>query len=137
MDQLEWGACHGDFHGGNAHHTPSGQVTFFDFDCGGLGWRSYELAVFRWAIALNRQVEKLWEAYLTGYTQHRAIHPPDLAAVPVFVALRQIWLLGLQCGIAATYGTGFLTQLSFEKQVGFLKRWVTQHLDETQQEDIP
>ena len=32
---LEWGFCHGDLHGGNAHVTDDGTVTFFDFDSAG------------------------------------------------------------------------------------------------------
>ena len=78
MDELEWGACH--------------------------GWRAYDIAVFRWGRALNKQGEKLWEAFLEGYMQYRAIQPMDLAAVPLFVAMRQIWLLGMHTLNAADWG---------------------------------
>jgi Ser/Thr protein kinase RdoA (MazF antagonist) len=137
VGELEWGACHGDFHGGNAHITKDQQVTFFDFDCAGPGWRAYDLAVFRWARATHQQDEKLWEAYLAGYTQHRTIRSPDLAAVPLFVALRQIWLIGLHSLIAASFGYGFLDRRYFESHLHFLKKWVAEHIDGSEQEKTP
>jgi Ser/Thr protein kinase RdoA (MazF antagonist) len=132
MDKLEWGACHGDFHGGNAHLIQGQQIVFFDFDCGGPGWRAYDIAVFRWAQALHQQDEKLWEAFLAGYTEHRTIQPQDLAAVPLFVALRQIWLLGLHSLTAAYAGCAFLNKHYFENHVHFLKKWVAEHIDGTE-----
>ena len=49
-DELDYGFCHGDFHGLNAHKNNKG-ITFFDFDCCGFGWRAYDIAVFRWGPA--------------------------------------------------------------------------------------
>src|SRR5690242_4372577 len=59
LEQLDSGFCHGDLHGGNAHIDAQKQITFFDFDCGGPGWRAYDIAVFRWG-AWGRQIE-MWE----------------------------------------------------------------------------
>ncbi len=62
--ELDFGFCHGDCHGGNAHIAPDNTiVTFFDFDCGGPGWRAYDLAVFRWGCALRENAYR-WEAFL-------------------------------------------------------------------------
>lgn len=123
MGQLEWGACHGDFHGGNAHITQDQQVVFFDFDCGGPGWRAYDIAVFRWGMALNQQGEKLWESFLAGYMQQRPLQAIDLAAVPLFVLIRQIWFLGLHASNAPDWGYGFLNKYYFDSNIKFLKEW--------------
>jgi Ser/Thr protein kinase RdoA (MazF antagonist) len=127
VGDLEWAACHGDFHGGNAHITADQQVTFFDFDCCGSGWRAYDIAVYRWA----QEDDKLWEAFLEGYTQLRAIAPIDLAAIPLFVAIRQFWLVGLHASLAASYGDAYMNGRYFDRHVNFLKKWVAQHIDET------
>ncbi|GAH43757.1 unnamed protein product [marine sediment metagenome] len=57
MSILEKGFCHGDFHGMNANITDEGIITFYDFDCGGPGWRAYDVAVFRWALRRFQEKE--------------------------------------------------------------------------------
>ncbi len=37
---------HADLHEGNNHGTDDGQITCFDFDHSGDGWRAYNRAVF-------------------------------------------------------------------------------------------
>lgn len=124
--ELEWGVCHGDLHGGNAHTTEH-QVTFFDFDCCGPGWRAYDIAVFRWFVVFRRsgvyrhQDEKLWEAFLAGYMQHRTLNVVDMAAVPVFVAIRQIWLQGLHIAGAPDWGYSFLDDRYFDESMKTLR----------------
>ncbi len=127
--KLEWGVCHGDLHGGNAHTTEQ-QITFFDFDCCGPGWRAYDIAVFRWFIVFRRsgayqqQDEKLWEAFLAGYTQHRTLRAVDMAAVPVFVAIREIWLQGLHTSGAPDWGYSFLDDRYFDESMKTLRECV-------------
>lgn len=124
VSELECGACHGDFHGGNAHITNDGQVTFFDFDCCGPGWRAYDIAVFRWSRIFNQQDEKLWEAFLEGYTQQRTLQSVDLTAVPLFVAGRQIWLMGLHTSNASDWGYSFLDDRYFDESMNILRECV-------------
>ena len=41
-----WSVCWGDPHSGNAHFTADHQLTLFDFDQCGYGWRAFDLAKF-------------------------------------------------------------------------------------------
>ena len=90
-DELEYGFCHGDFQGGHAYLAPDDTFTFFDFDCCGLGYRAYDLAVFRWAARLSDKEDLWWEPYIEAYQQVRAAqaagpgsHPPvRLLPLPV------------------------------------------------------
>ncbi|MCJ7701767.1 MAG: phosphotransferase [Anaerolineales bacterium] len=66
-EALEQGFCHGDLQGYHANLGPDGRLTFFDFDCGGFGYRAYDLAVFLWCCRLQEAVEARWDAYLQGY----------------------------------------------------------------------
>src|SRR5207253_3151224 len=96
IEALEMGICHGDLHGGNACLGPDGRLTFFDFDCCGVGYRAYEVAVFRWAAEFfhpDQKGEARWGAFLRAYTARRTLAELDLAAVPLFVAARQFWLM--------------------------------------------
>lgn len=87
---LEWGYCHGDF-AGNAHWGPDGALRVFDFDCGGPGWRAYDLAICR----LYSDIGGLWEVFCAGYEEIRPIAVATLAAIPWFLVVRQLWRIGL------------------------------------------
>jgi Ser/Thr protein kinase RdoA (MazF antagonist) len=129
VEQLDSGFCHGDFHGGNAHIDAQKQITFFDFDCSGPGWRAYDIAVFRWG--RGRQVGT-WEAFLKGYTERRPLNDLDLAAVPWFVAARHIWLLGLHTANSQDWGSGWINDAYFDNGgaggLEFLREWDSEHL---------
>jgi Ser/Thr protein kinase RdoA (MazF antagonist) len=92
---LQAGFCHGDLHGGNAHRDQAQTQTFFNFDACGMGWRAYDIAVFRWSARLRRKEQERWEAFLRGYTEERSLRTLDIQAVPFFVAIRHVWLLGI------------------------------------------
>jgi Ser/Thr protein kinase RdoA (MazF antagonist) len=98
---LDWGVCHGDLHGNtNVAFTDDGKLTHYDFDICGYGWRAYDIAEFRLAREIHSrhnkdEVEILWEAFLNGYRDVRYISENDIKVVPIFVAIRQLWLFAL------------------------------------------
>jgi Ser/Thr protein kinase RdoA (MazF antagonist) len=70
----EWGVIGGDFHGGNHLIDSRGNINLFDFDLSGYGWRTYDIAVFKWALydicrraPRVRNRYRLWNAFLKGY----------------------------------------------------------------------
>jgi Ser/Thr protein kinase RdoA (MazF antagonist) len=111
MARMEVGFCHGDLHGGNACEK-DGSFTFYDFDCCGWGYRAYDLAVFPWAFTIRERatarIEAMGRAFLRGYTRRRELAAIDVDAVPVFVAIRQIWLMGLHISIGDRFGWGWI-----------------------------
>ena len=42
------------------------------------------------------QDDRLWQAFLGGYMTERPLSDADLAAIPYFVMLRELWHLGLE-----------------------------------------
>lgn len=127
---LEQGFCHGDLHWGNAHIQEDHTLTLFDFDCCGMGWRAYDLAVFRWAPRLRKKEAEQWPAFLQGYREARTIHEIDLQAVPYFVALRHVWLMGLHVGNRQDFGMGWMNDAYFDQAITFLREWDMEHLSE-------
>lgn len=127
--ELETGFCHGDLHGGNVH-LEGETLTAFDFDCCGPGWRAYDVAVFLWGCSLRsfKKGEHRWEQFLHGYTQRRRLPALDLAAVPLFVAIRHFWLLGLHTGNGQDWGFGWMDDGYFDRSLKFLRRWERRHL---------
>jgi Ser/Thr protein kinase RdoA (MazF antagonist) len=95
---LDWGFCHGDFRPANAFLDEERAAwTIFDFEGCGTGFRAYDLATFRfYLVGGGRYVnhEALWRAFLEGYAERRPLNRADLAAIPLFVALRPIRVFG-------------------------------------------
>jgi Ser/Thr protein kinase RdoA (MazF antagonist) len=65
-------------------------MTFFDFDCGGYGYRTYDLAVFLWCCRLEDAIAARWDSFLSGYRETRLIRDLDLLAIPLFVCMRYL-----------------------------------------------
>jgi Ser/Thr protein kinase RdoA (MazF antagonist) len=129
---LEIGFCHGDLHGQNACYASSG-FTFYDFDCCGWGFRAYDVSVFPSAFALSEQaperIESMARAFLEGHMRCRALKRADIAAIPYFVAIRQIWLIGLHIELADRFGWNWLNDRYFDRQLQVLRRWQRNFLD--------
>lgn len=128
LSSLEQGFCHGDMHWGNARfQDETNTITLFDFDCCGVGWRAYDLAVFRWAARVRKKEQEQWLAFLRGYREVRTIHEREIQAVSYFVALRHLWLLGLHAGSQQDFGTAWMNDAYFDEAFRFLREWETEY----------
>jgi Ser/Thr protein kinase RdoA (MazF antagonist) len=125
-EPLTRGFCHGDLHGRNAN-LQDGVFTLYDFDCCGWGYRAYDLAVFPWAFAIGGSepdhIESMARAFLAGYQATRAVEAADLSVLPLFVAVRQIWLIGLHIALADRFGWSGMGPGYFDGQLHVLRRW--------------
>jgi Ser/Thr protein kinase RdoA (MazF antagonist) len=122
---LDWGLCHGDLHGGNVHFNEN-TLTQFDFDCGGYGWRAYDVSVFLWNKVMVKSKDgfenKSWTVFINAYQKIKPLSNTDLKAIPVFVAIRDIWLMGLHTGNAHIWGC-WQNDHYFNKHIKFLRDW--------------
>ena len=121
LETLDYGICHGDPHGGNAHIAEDQVITFFDFDNGGPCWRAYDLATFRWSVTWNHADEAVWQAFLKGYRDHRPIDEVDIQAVPLFALIRHLYIVGMQSSHAYEWGSSFINEQYIDKHVKFLR----------------
>jgi Ser/Thr protein kinase RdoA (MazF antagonist) len=132
-DQWDIGFCHGDAHGQNAHIDDKGQLQFFDFDCCGQGWRAYDIAVFRWG-PVGRE-DDAWNTFLAGYKSARPLAALEEESVPIFVALRHIWLWGLHTSNAYVWGRGWMNDDYFDGGMAggfaFLREWMAKYFDQS------
>jgi Ser/Thr protein kinase RdoA (MazF antagonist) len=123
---LDWGPCHGDFSAKNLHVDGS-MMTVFDFDFCGTGWRAYDLLPAKWHAERRRSVG-MWEAFLCGYRELRSIGAQDVAAVPLFGALRHLWGMGLRATEVPFRGTSRVKSEYFDYRLASFKRWEAEHL---------
>ncbi|WIV21101.1 phosphotransferase [Paenibacillus polygoni] len=111
LEELDWGICHGDLHGNtNVSFKEDMSYTHYDFDLCGFGWRAYDIAEFRLAREVRLRhdpdkLERLWNAFIEGYQSVRSLSEKDLQAVPMFVGIRQLWLMGLCLGDSHIHGS--------------------------------
>jgi Ser/Thr protein kinase RdoA (MazF antagonist) len=121
-ESLEQGFCHGDLQGYHANIAPDGSLTFFDFDCGGFGYRAYDLAVFLWCCRLEDAVATRWEPFLTSYRETRPIHNRDVQAIPLFVCARYLWHMGVHTQNSPDWGIDFLSDKYFNSRIKDLRQ---------------
>lgn len=122
--RLDWGVCHGDCHMLNDHIDDEQTVTFFDFDCCAMGWRAYDLAIVRWSEGFYQMdpEDALWHAFLKGYTEHRHLSEADLASIPTFVALREIWHTALVAWMQSGSGAQGFNRI-LQRTLRLLREW--------------
>ena len=127
MENLNYGFCHGDLYGGNAHkHLDN--IEFFDFDFCGFGWRSYDISVFRWGCRSRNQEDKLWNAYIDGYKSIRKISDLDLEWTTYFLIIRDLWAMALYIKNSKEFGSVWLGDFYIEKRMKFLKKFEEDYL---------
>jgi Ser/Thr protein kinase RdoA (MazF antagonist) len=128
---LAKGLCHGGASGTNAHLDSRGEFTFFDFDGAGAGWRSYDVATFRWGMLRfcpRKKADENFTAFLEGYREVRGLPRVDEEAVPPFVAAHEIWRMGLHATLTADRGTAFMHDRYFDDSINFLHDWYKEML---------
>lgn len=95
-----WGICWGDPHSGNAHFTSDNEVTLFDFDQCGYGWRTFELGKFL-QVSLNTGVSpRVRDAFIDGYRAIQSLTEPELAALQPFTQMAHIWAWSISLNAA-------------------------------------
>jgi Ser/Thr protein kinase RdoA (MazF antagonist) len=128
-DSLEIGFCHGDLYYGNAHFDQDQTLTFFDFDFCGMGWRADDIAVFRIYAHLNGKEKEIWPSFLRGYTEERNLSDADIQATKYFMAIRYIWLLGLDTNYVNDWGSTKVNDRYFDSALKFIHKWETEYLE--------
>lgn len=127
--------CHGDTHGFNnhVHADPTGdrKAVFFDFDDAGPGYLAYDLSVMPWSYLTRKMLmapddllEQRWRHYLRGYRAGGGeIREADLASLPMFLQLRNLWNLGEAVGRLHHWGTSMAPMDWLHKQIDRMDQW--------------
>lgn len=128
-EMLEQGFCHGDLQGYHAKISPDGTLTFYDFDCGGFGYRAYDLAVFLWCCRLEDAVAVRWAPFLKSYRETRPINERDVQAIPLFVCARYLWHMGVHTQNSYDWGIDFLNENYFNDHLTRLRQAYADYLE--------
>ncbi|MFC7462641.1 phosphotransferase enzyme family protein [Hydrogenophaga defluvii] len=126
--------CHGDAHSENnfiaVRDNGEREAVFFDFDECGPGYLAYELAVYPWWLhpravdgSWSDKAAERWHHFIAAYRSVRALTEADEAALPLFVAVRQFWLLGEYAGRVPVWGSQAMSTGYLQRQVKLLGQW--------------
>ena len=122
LNPSDKGFRHGDAHEFNAAIS-NDTLTWFDLDCCGHGWRAYDLATFRWSARWQDKEDEVWKDFLRGYQDARPFSETDLQTVPLFVGIRNLWLMGLNAGEARRPGGyGMIRDVYLDRHLAFLRK---------------
>jgi Ser/Thr protein kinase RdoA (MazF antagonist) len=139
LGELTQVLCHGDAHSDNnfvrVRSDGTREAVFFDFDETGPGYLAYELAVYPWWLH-PRSVDgqwsdkalARWHHFIAAYQTVRALSEADRAALSLFVAVRQLWLLGEYAGRVPVWGSQAMPLDFLQRQVKVFTQWETQGL---------
>lgn len=116
-----WTICWGDPHSGNAHFTPQGEVTLFDFDQCGYGWRIFDIAKFL-QVSLRTGISKsVREAFLAGYQSVSEISKIELTSLQAFTQTAHIWMWAISLNFGKLHNYSCLDESYFHKRLEQLK----------------
>lgn len=89
---LDMGVVHDDVTFDNLHVTEGGEIIFYDFDSGGVGYRALDLQ--GWAV-FDKETAPRQEAFIKGYKTVREISDNDVSASPYLHTANEFWGIGL------------------------------------------
>ncbi|VXD20518.1 conserved hypothetical protein [Planktothrix serta PCC 8927] len=117
-----WGICWGDPHSGNAHFTSDDQITLFDFDQCGYGWRSFDIAKFLQVSLQSGLSKKVREAFLIGYEEINPLTEMEKNHIQALTQAAHIWAWAISVINAEQFNYSRLDPGYFTRNLEQLKR---------------
>ncbi|MEC4806274.1 MAG: phosphotransferase [Jaaginema sp. PMC 1079.18] len=117
-----WVICWGDPHSGNTHFTSDNQMTLFDFDQCGYGWRIFDIAKF-WHVSLRTGISrKVRDTFLEGYQTIAPLSQPELALLQPFTQAAHFWSWSISIHNASVHNWCLLDDSYFNRRLEQFKR---------------
>ena len=117
-----WSVCWGDPHSGNVHFTTDNQITLFDFDQCGYGWRVFDLAKFL-QVSLRAGINrKTRDALFAGYQQVQQLTDVEMASLQALTQMAHIWAWAISIKASAIHNWSRLDEYFVNQHLNRLKR---------------
>lgn len=117
-----WGVCWGDPHSGNAHFTLDNQITLFDFDQCGYGWRAFDIAKFLQVSLQSGLSQKVRDAFVRGYEQINPLTELEKNSIQGLTQTAHIWAWAISIINARFFNYSRLDSCYFNRHIEQLKR---------------
>lgn len=117
-----WSVCWGDPHSGNVHFTSDNQITLFDFDQCGYGWRVFDLAKFL-QVSLNAGINrKVKDAFFVGYQNVQKLTEAETSSLQALTQTAHIWSWAISIKASAVHNWSRVDHFYTNKHLHKLKR---------------
>ena len=117
-----WTTCWGDPHSGNIHFTDDNQITLFDFDQCGYGWRAFDLAKFLQVSLRAGMNRKIRDAFFEGYQTVQKLTSEEEDCLQALTQMAHIWAWAININASVVHCWSRLDNRYFSKRLGRLKR---------------
>ena len=116
-----YGICLGDVNPTNFHINNNKDITLFDFDQCGYGFRAFEIGKFISSIHTNKNKHSLAKAFIEGYQQVRRLNPDEMDAIPWFEIISVIWVMAIHAYNVDRIGYKYLEKPFWDRRLAVLK----------------
>lgn len=116
-----WSVCWGDPHSGNVHFTETNEITLFDFDQCGYGWRSFDIAKFLQVTLQAGISPSVRKAFLHGYQSTQPLEDIELKCMQPLMQAAQIWSWAISVKSAIVHNHSKLDESYFHHRLEHFK----------------
>lgn len=117
-----WSICWGDPHSGNVHFTADNQITLFDFDQCGYGWRIFDIAKFL-QVSLRAGISRpVRDAFLGGYQNVQKLQSSEISSLQALTQMAHIWAWAISTKATAVHNWSRLDSFYVKTRLHQLKR---------------
>lgn len=122
------GICSGDINPGNFHIDENQNITLFDFDQCGYGYRAFEIGKFISSLHAFADKHKLSQAFIEGYERIRPLTDQETLSIPCYEIMSHIWVMAIHVYNIDRIGYKHLDDNYWKRQLGILRVLDETHL---------
>lgn len=116
-----FGICIGDVNPTNFHINNRKEITLFDFDQCGYGYRAFEIGKFIASVQPIKTKHEISNAFIEGYQKVRRLAEEELLAIPYYELLSVIWVMAIHAYNADRIGHKYLEKPFWDRRLAILK----------------
>jgi Ser/Thr protein kinase RdoA (MazF antagonist) len=119
-----YGICIGDVNPTNFHINAAKQITVFDFDQCGYGYRAFEIGKYISSLPRKNKPE-LSRAFIGGYQQVRPLSGEEIRAIPLYEMVSVIWVTAIHVYNVEFIGHKMLEEPFWDRRLKILMELAT------------
>jgi len=116
-----YGICIGDVNSTNFHISNKNNITLFDFDQCGYGYRAFEIGKFISSIGSAKEKHQISKAFLEGYERVRKLSDDELSAIPYYELISVIWVMAIHAYNVDRIGYKYLEKPFWDRKLAILR----------------
>jgi Ser/Thr protein kinase RdoA (MazF antagonist) len=128
-----WVICWGDPHSGNVHCVTDQQMTLFDFDQCGYGWRAFDVAKFLQMALCSGMRYSVRDAFVNGYQSIQPLTDEEITALTPLTQVAHLWRWAISLNHALMNEYSRLDNFYFLNRIEQLKMLKTNDWQSLQQ----